>query len=321
MKSSRAWVYAVCQLGGWGLYALINTVLLLLAPGRGLGSPWVWWLFSLAAAAFTHLARAVLPLRAWARLPLASLAPRVLATAFGLGLAQNVGVFALSVFALKLYTVEQASVSAFIVSAVFWTLLMGMWLVLYFAIHAVERARHAELERWKLEAAVQASELRFLKAQLQPHFLFNCLNSVRALISEDPARAQEVVTRLSALLRYALAARSPEILQGLDRPDLAHAVFRRPVEPSEEARHGQPVAAMGGAGAGDLGGVLHRLHRGDRVGAGIGHAAGRLDESLERRSARRRIEANPRRTRAGLRESLGEGGAGTKVGQRREGGA
>jgi signal transduction histidine kinase len=205
MMSSRARVYVACQLGGWGLHALLNAALAWRA-----GLPWAWLLFGLCAIGLTHLARTRLGLRRWTSLPLPSLGLRVLAAAVGLGLAQTLAVFALSAGVLRLYSLEQASVPGFVFSSVIWTLMMLMWLTLYFAVHAVERARHAELERWKLEAAAQAAELRFLKAQLQPHFLFNCLNSVRALISEDPARAQAVVTRLSTLLRYALTARGPE---------------------------------------------------------------------------------------------------------------
>jgi two-component system sensor histidine kinase AlgZ len=206
MMSSRTRVYVACQVGGWGLYALVN---ILLAWGNT-AAPLSFAALCLSGALLTHLARARLPLRAWAGLPLPALGVRVLATALGLGVAQDLIAFVLGVFVLRLYTLEQASVFGFISTSIIWSLMMLMWLVLYFAIHAVQRARQAELERWKLEAAAQAAELRFLKAQLQPHFLFNCLNSVRALISEDPARAQEVVTRLSALLRYALASRGPE---------------------------------------------------------------------------------------------------------------
>ncbi|MCP3136526.1 sensor histidine kinase [Pyxidicoccus xibeiensis] len=206
MKSSRAWVYAACQLGGWGLYAGLNTVLAWKAWSTPLG----WVLVSLSALALTHVARAQLSLRDWARLPLPTLSVRVLATAVMLGVVQCVPAFLVGVYVARVYTLEQARVLGFVMSAFVWSLMMLLWLLIYFVVHAVEHARHAELERWKLEAAVQAAELRFLKAQLQPHFLFNCLNSVRALISEDPARAQEVVTRLSSLLRYALAAREPE---------------------------------------------------------------------------------------------------------------
>ncbi|MGH7528056.1 MAG: sensor histidine kinase [Gemmatimonadales bacterium] len=63
----------------------------------------------------------------------------------------------------------------------------------------------AERER-SLQATASAREaqLEMLRYQLQPHFLFNALNSLRALIDEDPARARKMVTELSGFLRYSL---------------------------------------------------------------------------------------------------------------------
>jgi two-component system LytT family sensor kinase len=46
--------------------------------------------------------------------------------------------------------------------------------------------------------------LKTLKSQLNPHFMFNALNSIRALIEEDPQSAQTAVTKLSNILRYSL---------------------------------------------------------------------------------------------------------------------
>ena len=56
-------------------------------------------------------------------------------------------------------------------------------------------------------ADARDARLRMLAYQLNPHFLFNTLNSIRALISEDRARAREMVTALSGYLRYALVER------------------------------------------------------------------------------------------------------------------
>jgi hypothetical protein len=56
-------------------------------------------------------------------------------------------------------------------------------------------------------AAAQDAQLRMLAYQLNPHFLFNTLNSIRALINEDRQRAREMVTGLSGYLRYALLER------------------------------------------------------------------------------------------------------------------
>jgi two-component system, LytTR family, sensor kinase len=56
-------------------------------------------------------------------------------------------------------------------------------------------------------AAARDAQLRMLAYQLNPHFLFNTLNSIRALINEDRQRAREMVTALSGYLRYAMVER------------------------------------------------------------------------------------------------------------------
>ena len=56
-------------------------------------------------------------------------------------------------------------------------------------------------------AAARDARLRMLAYQLNPHFLFNTLNSIRALINEDRQRARDMVTALSGYLRYALVER------------------------------------------------------------------------------------------------------------------
>jgi anti-sigma regulatory factor (Ser/Thr protein kinase) len=58
----------------------------------------------------------------------------------------------------------------------------------------------------------QSAELKLLKSQLNPHFLFNSLNSVRALIAEDPARARHAVTQLAGILRYTLRSDHEELV-------------------------------------------------------------------------------------------------------------
>jgi signal transduction histidine kinase len=65
-------------------------------------------------------------------------------------------------------------------------------------------ARAVALERMRSE--LERAELRALRAQVNPHFLFNTLNSIAALIHENPAAAEDVVTRLADVFRHALTA-------------------------------------------------------------------------------------------------------------------
>lgn len=82
--------------------------------------------------------------------------------------------------------------------------IIGMWIALWAGWQALSRYRQGEMARLRAEAQRNALELDALRARLNPHFVFNALNNVRALINEEPARAREVVTRLSNILRHAL---------------------------------------------------------------------------------------------------------------------
>jgi two-component system, LytTR family, sensor kinase len=77
----------------------------------------------------------------------------------------------------------------------------GIWTMLY--VRFTEKRRQEEREL-KLRVAASEAELRALEAQINPHFLFNCLNSIRALVAENPARAQDMITRLANIFRYNL---------------------------------------------------------------------------------------------------------------------
>ncbi len=81
---------------------------------------------------------------------------------------------------------------------------------LYFFYHIFERLNRLQIEQLRLAASAKESELRALKSQVNPHFLFNSLNSLRALIDEDAPRARESVTRLANMLRYSLQSGQQE---------------------------------------------------------------------------------------------------------------
>lgn len=83
-------------------------------------------------------------------------------------------------------------------------LLLGLWAALWIGVRALGQSRRDELARLRAEAARRTLELDALRARLNPHFVFNALNNVRALINEDAERARDLVTRLSSTLRHAL---------------------------------------------------------------------------------------------------------------------
>ncbi|WP_411832880.1 sensor histidine kinase [Pseudoxanthomonas mexicana] len=89
-------------------------------------------------------------------------------------------------------------------------IVLGLWAAGWAGWRSLRRARQSELARLKAESERHALERDALRARLNPHFVFNALNNLRALINEDPARAREMVTRLSSTLRHALEHNAQE---------------------------------------------------------------------------------------------------------------
>ena len=85
-------------------------------------------------------------------------------------------------------------------------LLFG-WSVMRLGLQYSMALREQREQALRARAAARDAQLRMLAYQLNPHFLFNTLNSIRALINEDGQRAREMVTSLSGYLRYALVER------------------------------------------------------------------------------------------------------------------
>ncbi|KAF0238373.1 MAG: putative signal transduction histidine, partial [Chitinophagaceae bacterium] len=56
----------------------------------------------------------------------------------------------------------------------------------------------------KLESLVKELELNTIKSHINPHFIFNALNSIRALVDENPTRARTAITELSNILRSSM---------------------------------------------------------------------------------------------------------------------
>jgi two-component system sensor histidine kinase AlgZ len=86
----------------------------------------------------------------------------------------------------------------------FGVLLFILSVVINYLFIAAEASRESEHKALELEVLAREAELRALKAQIHPHFLFNSLNSISALTTTDPAGAREMCVRLADFLRKTL---------------------------------------------------------------------------------------------------------------------
>ncbi len=207
-------LYWSCQLVGFGLYVAVTAFQV---SKMGLGMPRALVEPLLAAGigiGTTHLFRRHVRARRWLALGASALAPRVLLASVGLALVMVAG---LSIVELGIYRDPQpAPVQMMAFASMRWTLIFLVWTALYFGLGLVRHRQEVELSVLRLEKAQKAAELRALKAQLNPHFLFNSLNSIRALVTDEPSRAQDAITELSRMLRYTLRSGDEDVVT-LDR--------------------------------------------------------------------------------------------------------
>lgn len=191
--------YWICQLTGWSLIGLVTAAIPTLYGG-------LWWpvvgravVGAILGVVLTDQLRRHVHRRGWLRLPPAQLGPRIIVASLTIGTAMMLGVLP---FLLLIIPPDRTGPFAAIFAGHV-ALILG-WSGIYFAVHYLRGLRRAETDRWRLEVAMRDTELRALRAQLNPHFLFNSLNSLRGLVTEDSTRAQNAVTGLAALLRFAL---------------------------------------------------------------------------------------------------------------------
>tara|TARA_R110002072_G_scaffold303060_2_gene492413 strand:- start:323 stop:1354 length:1032 start_codon:yes stop_codon:yes gene_type:complete len=153
----------------------------------------------------THIQRIVFIKLGWLSLRLPKLLPRLILSSL------SCSIFISSIDMLTDFLSgigeEQANSFSFsnIIVNIFSALILVLfWNAIYFTFHFFQQSRRQEVSNLELKASNRESELKNLRSQLNPHFLFNSLNSIRALIDLEPDKAKVSITTLSNLLRQSL---------------------------------------------------------------------------------------------------------------------
>ena len=193
--------YWACQILGWGAYTAIGIFSTAQQVGWRFPTVAGYLLFCVYSIVLTDLLRREIRRRDW-------LATWKFQTLLRLFLA------ALAIAAIQTFLVEAIDVTFLGRRSEFYLhppytfgMLVGVlaadsaWLLFYIAITSKRRYQEKEV---RLQLAVREAELRALEAQVNPHFLFNCLNSIRAMVVENPVTAQDMITRFATILRYNL---------------------------------------------------------------------------------------------------------------------
>ncbi|MDR6292944.1 MULTISPECIES: sensor histidine kinase [Inquilinus] len=112
------------------------------------------------------------------------------------------------------------------IPAIYYTAIFLGWSLAYFWIQADVEARSERVRRSEAEAAATRAELRQLRQQLDPHFLFNALNTVASEIPDHPDAALEMTHRIAAYLRYSLDQQSRPVCALPDEIEAVRAYVR-----------------------------------------------------------------------------------------------
>lgn len=217
LLQSRERLYWLLQISGWILFGALtvlfaNVFNVQLAPGVLEGRILI---FCLIGFLLTHLTRLAIKRLGLLQLPLEKAWPGLLFSIFVCnGLYALFTILTLEYFNLFL-TPEAYSLSFFQKwLAIFLDngLFILSWLLLYFFFHYYYDNRQRQLDTLKLESAVRELELKTLKAHINPHFIFNSLNSIRALVDLNPERARRAITELSNLLRSSMQTEKSQLV-------------------------------------------------------------------------------------------------------------
>ncbi len=199
----------MCQIGGWTMLFLINLFFTMTYQAVNFSHIYAFLYLSLLGLVFTHFDKGYIVRYELVKRPIKQILPRILFSSLMLSVVMTV-LFLIATRLLHLNHSKTIGVDIFVNNLFNIWMILGIWYLIYFAIHYFEGFNKAEIERFRWEAAVKDFELKTLKSQLNPHFMFNALNSIRALVEENPERAKETITQLSNIFRYSLRIEKTE---------------------------------------------------------------------------------------------------------------
>jgi two-component system LytT family sensor kinase len=120
-------------------------------------------------------------------------------------------------FCLRSIFQQETSYQGFLNNSIPWRVALGSFYyilsgLLYYLIIYIQNFREHTTRELEMKNLIRDAELNWLKHQINPHFLFNSLNSISSLTMSNPEKAQDMVIRLSDLLRYSLKQSSQSLV-------------------------------------------------------------------------------------------------------------
>jgi len=193
-------LYWIFQITGWSIYALLNIL------GISFQSTHFTPIMALPIITeslyfflITHIYRSLSKKMEWLQLPTTQLIPKVLLSIVLMSITVYLVRIGIS-FSLDLYSSEMLSAINILGNVTANIIIMIIWSSVYFIFHYIEK----NTQSLRYEVKMNEMKLNQLKSQINPHFIFNALNSIRALVDEEPSKSKRAINHLSNILRSSL---------------------------------------------------------------------------------------------------------------------
>jgi two-component system, LytTR family, sensor kinase len=208
--SKRISYYWLCQIGGWGFVGL--SVLFYASTFKeDISGTYLSRILVVIVAGIisTHILREFIKRLNWLMQPVEKLLARLVIAVILTSVLYSL--MAMGAYNLLGFDKTKLDFTTRLVGNVLnFGIFIIPWVLLYYFYHYIEKSRRQQLDTLKLEALVKELELKTIKSHINPHFIFNALNSIRALIDENPNRARNAITELSNILRSSMQAEKLE---------------------------------------------------------------------------------------------------------------
>lgn len=212
MLQKKYSIYWVCQVGGWGLLGLVYIFFHITLSEKK--DPYFFpnlLLLLVEGVLFSHLIRMIIRKLNIFKLSITNQIPALFFTVLVVAFAFS----SMDILVPRAIGIDDEPVKGTVWNDIvrnwFGTFLfLTIWTLIYFTYHYVTMSRNSQLDRVKMESMLKEMQLKTIKSHINPHFIFNALNSIRALVDENPVRARTAITELSNILRSSLQAEKIE---------------------------------------------------------------------------------------------------------------
>lgn len=200
-------IYWLTQIVGWFLFALLILFQNYLKNQVDFGLLAFLMVNFAVGLGLSHFMRHIIIQFGMLRMKLHQVLPRILLLSFSTALSAAILVGTISdLFFVGSKPILVYPFTLLLELLVPFSVIFLIWNILYFATIYLKNYEKEEIKNLRLQASMNEVELGNLRSQLNPHFIFNAMNTIRALVDENPKEAKRSLTKISGILRSSLSS-------------------------------------------------------------------------------------------------------------------